>query len=662
MKRLNLAAKIGLGFGIVILLLIVISIVGWSGIKGAAGNFSTFQTLTQKTNLANRLHANMLMGRIYAQNFTITGSDESVQQYNENYQEMVSLLEEAKQKIDLPERIAKLDVIESSMGDYQRAFTAMVELDREQRKIISQDVMQYGLSASKDLASVISSANENGDTEISIEAGDVLRQMLLAGLYCEKFIKTKSTSFLDRIRKELSGTMAGAENLTRLMQNAPNYTLAVQVKENTAQYQKAVERMAELVNESSQLEIGTLRKIGPVVAQQLKELDLSISDEEEALGTLVESKSQNSVRFMLIFSCIAIAAGIVFAILLTRSITGPVQKILNYVEKVAKGDFTSTLTVNQQDEVGQMSAALSATVTELGKMISEIITGVNTLSSSSTELASISTQLSATSETASERASTVASSSEEMSVNMNSVSAAMEQSANNVGMVATAVEEMSATVNEIAQNAAKAKSISEDAVTQSNQTTIKINDLGKAAEKIGKVTEVITEISEQTNLLALNATIEAARAGEAGKGFAVVANEIKDLAKQTAAATVDIKNQIHEMQGTTESTIVDIEGISNIINAINDIITTIATAVEEQSSATSEISENVAQAASGITEVNENVAQSSTAIQTITVDIGEISNGNNEISSSSSDVNKSANELSKLAEQLNTLVRKFKIA
>lgn len=185
---------------------------------------------------------------------------------------------------------------------------------------------------------------------------------------------------------------------------------------------------------------------------------------------------------------------------------------------------------------------------------------------------------------------------------------------------------------------------------------------GGAADKIGKVTEVITEISEQTNLLALNATIEAARAGEAGKGFAVVANEIKELAKQTAEATVDIKVQIEGMQDTTGATINDIQAISGVINEINEVITTIATAVEEQSAATSEISENVAQASAGISEVNENVAQSSVAVQDVSRDISEISHGASEINNSSQNVNQSAKELSRLAEQLNGLVSRFKIA
>ncbi|MFT5726859.1 MAG: methyl-accepting chemotaxis protein [Desulforhopalus sp.] len=662
MKNLSLAAKMGMGFGFIILLLVIVSIVSWRGLSGVADGFVEYRGLAKDTNLSGRLQANMLMVRMNVKDFNATGSAKDIKQFDEYLAKMDVFIEEAHKEINNPERAEKIDIVTDKMHEYEKAFERVKEIRVERDMIVGERLRGYGPSMEKSLTEIMKTAKEDSDAEAAYEAGIVLRHMLLGRLYGQKYLSTNAPADFDRIKSEYSSLFKVVDTLDAMLQNPTRRALNDKVKEEAKIYIDAFTDLDRIIQERNDIITNTLDIIGPQVAAAVEAVKLSVKEEQDILGPIVQAKSENAIRLTLIISAIAILVGIVFGVVLTRSITGPVQKVVDFVEKVAKGDFTDTLTVDQQDEIGKMSHSLSNTVTELGVMIKEIITGVNTLSSSSTELAAISTQLSSTSETASDRSNNVASASEQMSVNMSSVSAAMEQSASNVGMVATAAEEMSATVNEIAENAARAKSISEGAVIQSEQTSLKMNDLGKAAGKIGKVTEAITEISEQTNLLALNATIEAARAGEAGKGFAVVANEIKELAKQTAAATVDIKNQIDEMQGTTNSTIEDIQIISGVINEINDVITTIATAVEEQSTATSEISQNVAQAAAGIGEVNENVAQSSIAIQDVSRDINQISEGSNEINDSSQNVNQSANDLSKLAEQLNSLVSRFKVA
>jgi len=385
------------------------------------------------------------------------------------------------------------------------------------------------------------------------------------------------------------------------------------------------------------------------------------------LAEIEEAEAFAAVKALRWVSGIVAVIGIIvivaLALLITRSIVKPVTGVVRSLTDLSQGegDLTTRLPITGNDEVGDLARRFNEFMDKLHTMVKDIVKGVETLSSSSTELSAISEQMSASAEQTSAKSNTVATSAEEMSANMNSVSAAMEQSSTNTSMVASAAEEMTATISEIAQNAEKARTVSVEAVDQTKGAGKQMAELGSAAQAIGKVTETITEISEQTNLLALNATIEAARAGEAGKGFAVVANEIKELAKQTAEATLDIKQQIDGIQKATGTTVQSIDQIGRVIEGVNEIVATIATAVEEQSTSTKEIADNIAQASRGIDEVNENVAQSSKVSGNITREIGEVNQASAEIANSSSQVRLSADELSALAEQLNEMVGRFKV-
>lgn len=313
------------------------------------------------------------------------------------------------------------------------------------------------------------------------------------------------------------------------------------------------------------------------------------------------------------------------------------------------------------DELQELSTNFNNFINKLQAMFKEVVQGVVTISSATTELSAIAEQMSGGAENVSNQSNSVATAAEEMSVNMDSVAAATEETTTNMNMVASAAEEMTATIADVNTNTERASKVTGEAVEEAKSATKKVQQLGLAASEISKVTEVITDISGQTNLLALNATIEAARAGEAGKGFAVVANEIKELAKQTADATGQIKTQIDDIQSSTSETVTQIERITAVINNVNDTVNSITGAVSEQTAATDEIANNVAQAAQGLSEVNENVAQSSAVSTQIAEDITLTSQASSEISNSSGEVQSSASELSKTAERLKDMVGGFKL-
>jgi methyl-accepting chemotaxis protein len=309
-----------------------------------------------------------------------------------------------------------------------------------------------------------------------------------------------------------------------------------------------------------------------------------------------------------------------------------IDDILEVVNAASRGDLTKEMTVKGTDSVGQMAEELGHFFANLRGNVTKISQTAQVLAAASQELTSVSQQMAANAE--------------ETAAQANVASAAAEQVSTNVNTVATGAEEMGASIKEIAKSANEAAKVATSAVKVAEKTNATVAKLGESSAEIGNVIKVITSIAQQTNLLALNATIEAARAGEAGKGFAVVANEVKELAKQTARATEDISRKIEAIQGDTKGAVEAIAQIGKIINQINDIQNTIASAVEEQTATTGEISRNVAEAAKGSNEIAQNITGVAQAARSTTEGASHTKN--------------SADDLSKVALDLQKLVSQFK--
>ncbi|SDB25429.1 methyl-accepting chemotaxis sensory transducer with Cache sensor [Desulfonatronum thiosulfatophilum] len=384
-----------------------------------------------------------------------------------------------------------------------------------------------------------------------------------------------------------------------------------------------------------------------------------------------------------IASLVFFGLGIVIALLVSRTITSPINRLMNYAESVAAGDLQAKSGIDQKDEIGKLNMSIQSMVQSLIEKMKEA-DHQSELARQETQKAQIATQEAEEARRQAEMAKRegmlqaassiegvverMTSASEELSAQVEEASRGAEEQKNRAGETATAMEEMNATVLEVAKNASHAAEGSDKArvkaqdgsqivtevVTAINQVetqtkTMKssLSQLGQQAEQIGKIMNVIEDIADQTNLLALNAAIEAARAGDAGRGFAVVADEVRKLAEKTMNATKEVGDAISAIQEGTRNNIQGMEQaatavgvatklahksgealleIVSLVEEAADQVRSIATAAEEQSSASEEINRSVEDINRISTETSEVMDQSAQAISELAQQSVELQN------------------------------------
>lgn len=358
---------------------------------------------------------------------------------------------------------------------------------------------------------------------------------------------------------------------------------------------------------------------------------------------------------------ISIVLGVTISIFLTRSITGPVQEAVNVAMAIAKGDLRSRVRSHSQDEIGDLANSLNNSTEHLQDIVKELGLNSQTLAAASEELNATSNSLASGSEEMSTQAQVVAAAGEELSANVNGMASAAEEVSSSTRTVASSIEEMSASINEVSQNCAKGSRISEEAKQKTKITTGVMEKLGQQAVSIGQVVDLIRSIADQTNLLALNATIEAASAGEAGRGFAVVANEVKELARQSSDATEKISATIQEIQGSAKVSVESIEIVAKIIDDVAHISATIAAAVEEQAATVKEIAKTTAGVSGATNQMAQNIQESAKGANEVAKNIEGIREASRQTAASATQCTSSSAELAKMADKLKNIVAQFKV-
>ncbi len=371
-----------------------------------------------------------------------------------------------------------------------------------------------------------------------------------------------------------------------------------------------------------------------------------------SLHQLNEQLSDNLMQQLLLGVAALLGILLLTGVLLSRYIGKPLSQLTQAMTALANGDNEITIAgLDRKDDVGDMSRAVQVFKAnaenlrtmelqrekdaeekaaaaeerrreELQRVEEEKHRDQEAAAKAATERASfaraiaeklessvdaVARQISTAAQTMEEKAKSMVTSAADTDSHSSAIAAASEQAAVNVSGVATAAEELSASLQEIARQVDASAKLSQDTMNVAESTDEVVGKLAVSAGEIGNIIELINNIASQTNLLALNATIEAARAGEAGKGFAVVASEVKGLASQTTSATEQITRQIDGMQHATGEAVEAVKRIEEMIIRINETIQAMAAALEEQNSATLEITRNVQQASSSTGEVSRSI-------------------------------------------------------
>ncbi len=569
LQNMKLKALLSLGFGVVILMLLVVTGTSYQGLNTASDGFTDYRGLARDTNLAGRLQANMLMVRMNVKDYLITKSDKDIQQYNEYLDRTLGFMKEAKAEIKSPERAQLVAEADSLLNQYEAAFPQVIDLVNQRNEQVDNILNVKGVEARKALSAIIDSAYEAKDADAVYYAGKAQQQLLLGRLYVVKYLQSNVPADYERALVELeSNLQKDIDALDENLQNPQRRQWLAELKQEREQYIGAFKKVFSLITERNKVIHDVLDTNGPKIAKALEDVKLSVKTDQDILGPQVQQSNDSTVSMVLWVSLAAVIAAIVIVIFAVKDVLRKVGGEPVDIEAIAKSVASGNLNINiEQGKHTGILAALIVMVDQLKTIVNEVRTGADALASASEEV-------SATAQSLSQSASEQAASVEETSAS---------------------VEQISSSINQNAENAKVTDGIAVKSSSQGKDGGKAVTETVQAMRNIASKISIIEDIAYQTNLLALNAAIEAARAGEHGKGFAVVAAEVRKLAERSQKSSQEISELASSSVEVAEQAGRLLDEIVPGIERTADLVQEIAAASNEQAGGAGQINSAMSQ-------------------------------------------------------------------
>ena len=623
LPTLRFRAKIMLGFAVTLAISTASMGFAYLGFERVSTGVASYRKSVTEADLARNIDRELIFYRSLARYYVVTGKEEDGKAALAAEAGLKDAIDQSMKDTTNPARLEQVTKLGREFRAFSKIFAEILKVKEESEYLTKNALTRSEMSLEYKFDDLSSAAKDAELQAVEFQAKNITGQF--------QSIKIASNNFVTG-----GDQSAGTSTLSRLsfldngLKNVPSTDERISpiVKEIGSLLTSYRDALTKLMANRKKVE-GLIAEMGESADEIIKgagAMKAALVADQRRLETESNASIVDTEHLILMLAAGGFLLGVVWAFLLGTGISRPMIAMCKAMRELASGNFDVVLPgLGRKDELGEMAAAVeefkvqavakaerdaatqeaqnkassAARRAELIRFADEFETAVGSIvanvSASAVQLESAAGTLTRTAESTQSLSSQVAGASEQASSDMQSVAAA--------------TEELSASVDEIGRRVRESSQIAEAAVHQAEQTDGRIGKLSRAAQEIGDVVKLITAIAEQTNLLALNATIEAARAGDAGRGFAVVASEVKSLASQTAKATDEISNHISGMQGATRESVAAIKEIGGTIGKISEIAATIASAVEEQSSATQEIARSVQNVAQGTEAAAGNVMQ-----------------------------------------------------